>query len=80
MSIFYAMRTSLLNMKTYREQNKSGEYPPGIFFLLAVLDTRQQAQNGVTKPHITKLRLNYNFSSPKNRNLKPVKNNLISTS
>ena len=32
----------------------------------------QQAQNGVTyaKPHITKPRLNYTFSSPRNRNLK----------
>ena len=33
-----------------------------------MLKTRQQAQNGVThaKPHITKLKLNYSFSSPRN--------------
>lgn len=29
------MRTGLLNMKTYSEQNISGEYPPGIYILLA---------------------------------------------
>ena len=34
-----------------------------------VLETRQLVPNGVTyaKPHITKLRLNYNFISPRNR-------------
>lgn len=72
MSISYAMRTGLLNMKTYKEQIISGEYPPGIYILLAMLDTRQQAQNGVTKPHVTELRPNHSFSSPRNRNLKPI--------
>lgn len=72
MSISYAMRTGLLNMKTYKEQIISGEYPPGIYILLAMLDTRQQAQNGITKPHVTELRPNHSFSSLRNRNLKPI--------
>ena len=79
MSIFYAMRTGLLNMKTYKEQTISGEYPPGIYILLAMLDTRQQAQNGVTKPHVTELRPNYSFSSHKNEILsQSIRNLLIS--
>lgn len=43
-------------MKTSSQQNRCGEYPPGVYVLLTVLRIRQQVHKGVVyaKTHITR--------------------------